>query len=144
MSENVILGLFGFLITAIMACVGKLFSDHKELANRVATEHNNLAHKVTRIETALMMINENALKILHNDDDRYRMDDLINKYLDRHYDLSHTEWEELEHLLEKVMNNKENPDGARLAASMAYHLCRHKRFLEPDKTKGYSMKGIKQ
>jgi hypothetical protein len=86
------------------------------------------------------MISAQAAKLLHNDDDKHGLDYYIDIYLDRHYELSPKEWNELLSNFERVMNDETKSTDTRLAASLVFHICRHKLMLPPDKTLGIQPK----
>jgi hypothetical protein len=130
MTEATILWIFGAVLT-----VGGAMTVW--LANKVtqlSVDNNIFSNRLTRVEMTLTMISETAAKLLHHDDDRLGLDNYIDKYLDRNYELSMSEWRELLARFEGVMNDETKPRDVRLSASLVFHICRHKLFLPPDKS----------
>lgn len=90
-----------------------------------------LSTRLTKIETVLDVMGRNAAKVLHRDDDLFGVDSLLEKYLDRHYELTFAEWEELKKKCQAVAENSANQPGYRLAAAMLVAVCAHKLHLPP-------------
>lgn len=86
----------------------------------------DIKERIVRMEVVWDVFGEKAAKILHRDDDAYGVDALLEKYLDKHYDLSMSEWEELHDAMEKVANNNKIPKSERTLAAWLCALSIHK------------------
>jgi hypothetical protein len=73
---------------------------------------------VNRIETAFVLISKRAADILHRDDDKYRLDYLLEKYKARMHELSFAEWKELLSKCEAISQDKSISKDERLAAGL--------------------------
>jgi hypothetical protein len=132
MSETAILWIFG----AVMVIGGGWLSAITIEVREVSKSQGEQLNRITRLEMTLIMISETAAKLLHADDNFHGLDKYIDKYLDRNYELTMKEWNELLDKFELVMNDPKMPRDTRLSAALVYHICRHKLMLPPDKTKG--------
>lgn len=76
--------------------------------------------RVTRIETVMIMFSKNAAKVLHSPDDHLGLDELVEKYLNNHYDLTNAEWKQLELRCEEIINDPMVDKSERLAAAQLH------------------------
>ncbi len=93
--------------------------------------HSEISTRVTRLEAVMSMFGQKAAKILHQDDDHAKMDALLDKYLDRSYELSHEEWVELLAKCELIENDKSKTKGERTLAAFLGAVCGHKLMKPP-------------
>lgn len=123
MSETLLIWLFGILgvwNVAHSLAIGKLM----------------LAQVRTSIAMNLFIdtLGEKLAKVLHADDDHLNLDALLEKYLNRHYELSYDEWTLLKDRCNQIMNNKGVSQLERSLAGMLAGVCEHKlmvKFKEP-------------
>lgn len=71
-------------------------------------------------------LGDKLAKALHNDDDHLGLDTLLDKYLDRNYELSFSEWVMLKDHCNKVLNNKDCSQIEKSLAGMLAAVCEHK------------------
>src|ERR1700722_9891 len=70
---------------------------------------------------------EKITKALHNQDDHLYLDNLLNKYLDRNYELSMEEWKELAHRCEDILHDEARVSKIeRSLAGILGAVCEHK------------------
>lgn len=48
-----------------------------------------------KMKIAMLAMSKTAAKFFHHVDDRYKIDHLADKYIERHYELTYSEWQEL-------------------------------------------------
>lgn len=87
----------------------------------------DMAVRVTRLETILSMAGEKAARILHSPHTP-ELDRLLEHYWDHHYDLSTAEWKRLAEICGEIERNMgEDPEKRALAAGLgllaAHKLC---------------------
>lgn len=87
--------------------------------------------RVARIEAMFELMGEKAAKALHRDDDKYHMDNLLDKYLDRNYELSFTEWTKLRDLCLMVEKDNNASDKEHVFAAFLGSICEHKLLMRP-------------
>jgi hypothetical protein len=87
-----------------------------------------LAQVKTQVAVDLFIdgLGEKLAKALHNDDDNLVIDALLDKYLDRHYELSYEEWIALKNRCNAILENKEVSKLERSLAGMLAGVCEHK------------------
>lgn len=110
------------IVFQTIALLGVLIGAYIKLMDRI----NRVSERIVRMETVWDMFGEKAAKILHRDDDAYGVDSLLNKYLDKHYDLSMPEWNQLHEAMERVANNPDIPKSERTLAAFLSALAVHK------------------
>lgn len=123
MSEHLLIWLFGGLCVWSAALSMSIF---------------RLFLTVTRITAVLLTVSKQAAAVLHHEDDRYAIDRLLEKYIERHHDLSFDEWQELFAKTKAIIDNPEIAKGERIAATLLHDLARfcnelsqHKLALKP-------------
>lgn len=79
-----------------------------------------------QIKTMLSSTSEKYAKILHSPDDHHGLDILLDKYIDRNYELSLSEWEELKDRTDKIFKDKSVSKSERMLAAFINELCYHK------------------
>lgn len=131
MSENVILWIFGAVIMAISALIGKLFADNGKLYDRISALENQNEKRITRIETMIEVMGISAAKILHSPHDPFGLDKYLDLYIDRNFEMTAREWEEVLIKCETIVNDKEQTHGYRFAAAFLGGICHHKLAHDP-------------
>ncbi len=120
----------------------------KDLAERVtrleAQVHDDLFERVVSLEAVFNILGEKAAKLLHSDDDPYQIDSLLDKYLDRHYELSFAEWEALLAKCSVIEENKVLSKDERLLAGWISAVCHHKLRRPPPEKRKYETDHITQ
>lgn len=91
----------------------------------------SISNRVSRIETVISMLGESAARALHSPDDHLRIDTLLDKYLDRNYELSLQEWQELLHMMERIEADETKNPLERAMAGQLKAIASHKAFLPP-------------
>lgn len=129
--EAFISWLLGTSVVLGMTGISAFFS----LRDRINTFNIELIQRITRVEAVLALLGEKAAKLLHQDDDSYGVDKLLDKYLDRNYELKVEEWEVLMKAMEQLESNVTLPVGARLAAATVSAVCHHKLSIPPIQTR---------
>lgn len=127
MTESTILWAAGIIFSLIVMDIGS----YMMLKDKIASDHLGLAQRVTRLETVLDNIGIKMAKTLHSPDDHLGIDVLLDKYIDRNYELSLDEWNELMANCEQIENDRDLPHGVRVAAAMLNEICRHKLMMDP-------------
>lgn len=115
MSETAILWLFGIAgawLALLSATVLKLLITQVKITVAVNLFVDSLGEKLA--------------KALHADDDHLKIDSLLDKYLDRHYELSFQEWAELKNRCNDILNNEKVSVLERSLAGMLASVCEHK------------------
>lgn len=113
------------------------------LKDKIAEFNILLVQRVTKLEAVLENIGIKSARILHSPNDHLAIDFLLDKYLDRHYELSMAEWTELMRRCEAIENNREHPHGVRVAAAMLNAVCHHKLMLDPTTDRWWQQPGNK-
>ncbi len=87
-----------------------------------------LAQVKTQVAVDLFIdgLGEKLAKALHNDDDNLVIDALLDKYLDRSYELSYEEWQALKDRCNAILENKSISKLERSLAGMLAGVCEHK------------------
>lgn len=127
MSEPVLLWILGVFVTLAIADVVAYVS----LKDKISEFNILLVQRVSKVEAFVDLIGEKSAKILHQDDDTFQMDTLLDKYLDRHYELSSAEWTQLMKRCDELEADKTLSMGARLAAAQLNAVCHHKLMMPP-------------
>lgn len=127
MSESTILWLAGVFVSLITADV----VSYVVLKDKIADFNMDIIQRVTRLEAVLEHIGNKSAKILHSPDDHLGIDELLDKYLDREYELTMKEWQILMKRCEEIENDRTLAQGSRLAAAMLNAVCHHKLGLDP-------------
>lgn len=114
MNQEVMLWLLGIVITVCLAIVGFLLLAHLDIIRRLV-----------RIETMFEVYGEKAAKILHSPHTP-QLDVLLEKYVDREYELTPAEWKELLGRCETIENDSGNPKDQRALAAWVATVAHHK------------------
>lgn len=78
---------------------------------------------------------KNAAKVLHRDDDRFKIDDLLEKYYNRCFELSREDWMILDSKCAVIIEDTTLDRGYRSAAVALKMVCDHKLLRPPKKYK---------
>lgn len=101
----------------------------------------NISERVKVLEVMFDTIGRKAARALHSPHDPYGLDPLLDKYLDRHYELSNPEWNEL---LERCKGTEKRDDVSteqKFFAGMLEAVCMNKLFIDPPlRTKATAIK----
>jgi len=128
-----------WFLTQTVVLVGAGITAYIKLTERVtkleAQVHSDLFERVINLEAIFKLLGDKAAKILHSDDDPYGIDSLLDKYLDRHYELTYQEWETLLKKCTEIEDNKELSKGERVLASWLAAVAHHKLKLPPPPSK---------
>ena len=79
-------------------------------------------------------LGEKLAKALHADDDHLKIDSLLDKYMDREYEMDYAEWFELKNRCNHIMENKDISQLERSLAGMLAAVCEHKLIVKYGKT----------
>lgn len=123
MSENAILFLIGQAITLV---IGMLVSWAS-----LKSEIGSLRERVVAIEVKDEVLSRKNARIMHSPHNPYGMDGLIDKYLDRHYELTTGEWQEWMKRCENVIDDPKTPTQDKLIAAQLLCVCWHKLMMPP-------------
>lgn len=109
--ENIILWLIGQLIAT---------------AGAVVVIYVRLISRIVAIETLLRTMGEKAARALHSPDNHHGIDPLLDKYIDREYELTLQEWSELHDKTENIIKDDSSTKGEKALASWLSAICEHK------------------
>lgn len=115
MSETIAIWLFGAIGGWLLVLSGAVL---KLLIAQVKT--------TVAVNLFVDSLGEKIAKALHNDDDHLDLDDLLDKYLNRHYELTYQEWVKLKNKCNHILSNKEVSKLERSLAGMLAGVCEHK------------------
>lgn len=115
MSETVQMWLFGGLG---VWCAALSLTILKLLIEQVKTK--------VAVDLFIDTLGEKLAKALHNDDDHLDLDGLLDKYLDRHYELSYDEWQQLKDRCNSILADQSISKLERSLAGMLGGVCEHK------------------
>jgi hypothetical protein len=121
MSESVILWIFG----ALMLIGGGWMAWLTRSVENLTNEQSSLTNQVTHLRMTLIMISEQAAKLLHADDNYHGMDQYIDKLTNPKYNLTKEEWDRFLHLAENTMNNPDHSRHDRFLAAVVFHISRN-------------------
>ena len=124
-----------WLIGSAATLVGSGVWAYIRLTERVtrleASVHSDINERVVKIEAVFDLLGKKAAKILHSDDDPHGIDALLDKYLDRYYELTPVEWGALLAKCGDIENDKALSKGERILASWLAAVAHHKLKLPP-------------
>lgn len=90
-----------------------------------------LSERLTAIEVRNEGTDRRVSRIAHSPHDPYGWDKSIDKYLDRHYEMTSMEWEEWLHRCESVIGDESKPKEDRIIAVQLAAVCSHKLLIAP-------------
>jgi hypothetical protein len=129
MDKDVILWIFGFILTGLGMCIGGM------LAWAFST-----SQRLTKVETIVSLLAQKAAEILHSPHTP-ELDAMLEKYLrtytDRGYELTRDEWDKLREMCSLLEKDESLAKGERLLAGIINAVCTHKlklpKYVEPVK-----------
>jgi hypothetical protein len=121
--DSIILWILG-VIAAIIGIGLKLILELK-------SDNAQTRERVIRIEVMLDLMGRKAARSLHSPHDPYGIDSMLDKYLDRHYELSWDEWKALLARCEAIEARTDITKDERWLAGMVGAICMHKLMLPP-------------
>lgn len=95
-------------------------------AGAVITIYVKLVSRIVAIETLLRMMGEKFARALHSPTDHHGIDPLLDKYLDRNYELTLEEWAQLHDKMESIIRDHTASKGEQALASFLSAICEHK------------------
>lgn len=113
-------------LTSFAALLFTFIGGFLTLIRQMDSKDSRLSERIIRLETMIELFGVNAAKILHRDDDAYGVDGLLEKYIDRHYELSMKEWNLLYEAMERVTKNEKIPKSERTLAAWLSAIAVHK------------------
>lgn len=120
MDKEVILWIFGILITGIYAVTG----------GGIAVVFM-MVQRMSRMEATLEFMGYAAAKAAHSPHNP-ELDVMLEKYYrayeEKHYDLSNAEWDGLSKACEAIIGDISLPNGYRAAVGIVLALCKHKKM----------------
>lgn len=119
-----VLGGCGALFLAAVSCGVSAY-------NKLSDRFSELSTRVTRLEAVMALFGQKAAKLLHSPDDHLGIDNLLDKYLDRNYELTYAEWEALLIACEIIENDTSKSKGERTLAAWLAAVCSHKLHKPP-------------
>lgn len=122
-SQEVLAALVGVLFTALGFIFWNNLAAHSEIKERLIV-----------IETTINLMGLNAAKSLHSPHTP-ELDTLLEKYIDREYELTVDEWDALLHTCETIMEDKIESHGYRVNAAFLAAICHHKLAHDTSKIK---------
>jgi hypothetical protein len=129
MSEPWAIALAGFVVTILVGLVGVCFGFVVLLAQRV-TKLESLIDRVDKMEEAIDTwiegIGKKALSLLHSPNDHLGLDQLIEEYERRNFDLTNEQWDELKVIVTEVEGNPQATKNEILCARLARLFATHK------------------
>lgn len=111
MNQEILLWIIG----QVLVTAGALIAIYVKLISRIVA-----------IETLLKTMGEKAARALHSPDNHHGVDPLLDKYLDRCYELSYEEWRQLHSKMEEILHNEKSSPGEKSLASWLSAICEHK------------------
>lgn len=129
--EPLILWILGTGVSVLSAGVVAYVALVQRITKLEAMVHEDLEGRVIKMEALFELLGEKAAKLLHSPDDHHGIDELLDKYMDRNYELSFDEWQKLLSICGTIENNKELSKGERVLAAFLGMVSSHKLRLPP-------------
>lgn len=102
-----------------------LIAQSAALLGAMVTAYIGVVQRLTRLETTIALMGVKAARILHSPHTP-DLDRLLEKYVDRDYELTYEEWTELLARCEAIENDLSNPKDQRALAAIVIAVCSHK------------------
>lgn len=122
MTTEIILWFAGYAVAGITV----LITAYINLTEKILGNDKVLSNRMVKIETTIELIGLNSAKFLHRDDDVFRMDAILDKYIDRNYAMTWAEWSLLLEKCDQVKNNESVEIFYRFMAGQLAAVCHHK------------------
>lgn len=94
-----------------------------------------LSERIKVLEVLFEVFGRRAAKAIHSPHDPWGVDPLLDKYLDRNYELSLEEWKNLYGRMTAISEDPETSKDLIFAAEMLAAICMHKLFIPPPRRK---------
>jgi len=127
MANDVLLWILGIMSSVFFIVIAAGIRGYTGLLET----YSELASRVTRLEAVMSLFGEKAAKILHSPHDPYGIDSLLDKYLDRYYELSWDEWQQLLKACEGIENDCTKSKDERTLAAWIAAVASHKLHIPP-------------
>lgn len=122
-TDQIIFWILGGYAVVIASGVAALLS--------VKGDNATTRERVIRLETMLELMGRKAARSLHSPHDPYGIDAMLDKYLDRNYELNFDEWRQLLARCEEIESRTDITKDERWLAGMVGAICMHKLMLPP-------------
>lgn len=107
------------------------------MASALIWAYASLSSRLVRIETIIEIMGIKAANVLHSPHTP-ELDGLLEKYVDRHYELSNEQWTRLLELCDEIEQDTTNPKDQRALAAIVSAVCCHKLKKLPPKFNNHS------
>lgn len=93
------------------------------------------SERISKIEGFIDGLGQDYARRLHRDDDKFGVDKLLERYIERHHELTAPEWVELHEACERILKRKDVTDFEITGYTFLKNLCEHKAraFIEEHK-----------
>lgn len=91
----------------------------------------NVSERLTAIEVRNEGTDRRVSRVAHSPHDPYGWDKSIDKYLDRHYEMTNQEWMDWYNRCESVIKDETKPKEDRIIAVQLAAVCTHKLMIPP-------------
>lgn len=102
-----------------------LIAQSAALLGAMVTAYIGVVQRLTRLETTIALIGVKAARVLHSPHTP-QLDRLLEKYIDRNYELTSEEWQELLGRCQAIEDDLSNPKDQRALAAIVSAVCSHK------------------
>lgn len=130
MNDEATRWVFGILITALGAGFLILLGKADNLRDALG----KVDTRMTKLETIFSLMGDKAATILHSPHTP-ALDRLLEKYLDRNYELTPDEWKELVKICDEIEADTNKPKDQRALAAIVSAVCNHKLMQLPPQFK---------
>lgn len=131
MNQEVAMWLGGFLILGAYGLAGAAFKLALSAYRHIADKTESHSDRIIRLETFAEIQGRDLARRLHSPHSPV-LDRLLEKYYDRHYELSTKEWQELLEECQKAIKDNEGDEKADFAEFLV-GVCHHKLMHDPPK-----------
>lgn len=101
---------------------------------------SDIRERVIALEIRFELSDRGMARVAHSPHNPYGWDEKIDKYLNRHYEMTMAEWQEWFNRCEVVINDESKPMEDRILAVQLAQICRHKMMLPPPLRKAIEQK----
>lgn len=116
-----------WILTGVFICVAAGLSAYIKLEVGIG----GVRERVVKLETIIELLGRKSATLLHSPHDPYGLDPMLDKYLDRHYEMSMEEWASLMRRCEVVADDVAAPAEYRFLAAQLMAVCWHKQMMPP-------------
>lgn len=121
---------FGVILASLIGFGTWLVKSRSDIADKATENHHSLDRRLTKIETLIEVWGTKAASILHSPHTP-ELDALLEKYADRHYELTMAEWRRLLDLCEEIERDTTIERERRSLAGWLAMVAHHKLFDDP-------------